>query len=127
MKLVFAELGSKTDKDKAIPVFEHIFTQLQEMPEIKVRCRYLKAGESLRFMSTSAEGRATIDFRELFSSQVIGIEGIEVEYGDGGTARITTADDFLNLPATDSLQKVLTAVCTHLLNADALTEEEIKN
>lgn len=127
MKLVFKDMASKTDKDKAIPIFEHIFTPLSESPEIKVRCRYLKAGESMKFMSASPEGKAAIDFRALFSSQVVGIEGIEVEYGDGGKAHISTAEDFLNLPATDEIQRILTSVCTHLLNADVLTEEEIKN
>lgn len=127
MKLVFKNLASRTDKDKAVPVLDHLFTPLESAPEIKVKCRYLKTGESLKFMTTGAEGRASLDFRALFLSQVTGIEGLEAEYHDGKTVKVDTAEIFLEQPASAELQAILTNTCTHLLNADSLTEDEVKN
>lgn len=127
MKLNFSNLSARTDKDKAIPVLEHVFQPLDDHPEIRVRCSYLKPGESLQYARTSADGIASIDFIGLFRAQVKGIEGLEVEYSDGKSARITTAEEFLQLPSAGVLSRLLTSTCTHLLNTDSLTEEEVKN
>lgn len=127
MKFVFKNLSARTDKDKAIPVLEHVYQPLEDFPEIKVRCSYLKAGESAEYMSTSQTGRAVMDFRALFQSHVKCIEGLEVEFADGKTRRSSEAEEFLALPSTDGISDILTNTCTHLLKGDALTEEEVKN
>ena len=127
MKLVFRDLGTKTDKDKAIPVLEHIFSPLPDNPEVKVRCTYLKPGESMGYMSTAPDGRTVMDFRTLFAAQVKAIEGLEVEYGDGVSMRIASPLELLELPAVGQVSEILTRTCTHLITADALTEEEVKN
>lgn len=127
MKLDFRTIKAKVDGDKALPDLEHVFHPLEESRDIAIRCRYMTAGASMRYLTTGSDGRSRFDVEGIFRDHVIGISGLTAEFEDGREVKVDTAEMLLRLPASSMVNRIVITTANHLLDANALTETEEKN
>lgn len=97
---------------------------LPEEERIVIDCEYLRVGERTAFLSVSAEdNEVSMDiYRKMFAKKVKGIRNLVIN-----KKPVTTAEEFLRYPSATELDAILIFTGNHILNADALTEDEEKN
>lgn len=119
------------DLTKAQPSLKHEYVierewNLTEKP-VSVICKHLRAGEATQFARNTAEGATYFDLREMFKKKVIEIKNLTVTDEHGHSKEITTAEQLLELPSDSGLTDIVVDVTSHLIGANKLTEDEIKN
>lgn len=113
-----ANLGLRHDY---IP--QTVFNKAQkEEEQIVVECEYLKVGEKVKYYTATDNDGATLDFRKMFKQKVLEIRNLKIN-----GKPVVGADELLKYPGALELEALVIDVCSHLLNADMLNEEERKN
>ena len=125
MKFSFNELNVKMEKGKPVLSHEYVpdlpWNTGEENERVSVVCRYFKSGEYMRFNRTDRMG-SMLDARQVFDSQVDSVKNFMDE-----TGRLLDKKDILDMPGSAITNSLIYDVATHLILANSLTEDEIKN
>ena len=95
---------------------------LDEKERIVMDCEYFAVGEKMKFSKMDENQEMSIDYTKIFRKKVKGIHNLIIN-----KKPVTTADEFLRYPGIPVLDALMTDVVIHIMKADDLTEDEVKN
>lgn len=126
------------DAGKADPKVSHKFVPdiplnegRPEEEKVWVECRHLLCGDATRFLRYGEDRSAAINFREVWRQKVDAVHNLSVDIVDDKGKFVETLEptpaEILDYPRDNDLDALITAVGTHLFNAEGLTRDEAKN
>lgn len=95
---------------------------LDEKDRIVIDCEYFGVGEKLKFSFISTDGETSLDFPKIFLKKVKGIRNLEIN-----GKPVTTSEELLKYPGVPVLDAIMSDVVVHIIRADELSEDEVKN
>ena len=112
------------NESKAEPQLEHIYYPFDDDRDIYVECSYMTNADTHKYIKFF-DGETSINYEAIIKDKVKSISGITAVFKDKEVD--VTKNMLLSLPMNGTISALISKIVSHLMDSNALSEDEEKN